>query len=82
MQVYCLADRYEVPGACVEPILAALSALKAEDIDLAMLSEAYCMLAELREAPPLANLMSACQESLLALFGDVPSVIVSEELRR
>ena len=82
MQVYCLADRYEVPGSCMEPIVAALSALKAEDVDLALLSEAYSMLAGLQEAPPLANLMAACQESLLALFSDVPAVIINDERRR
>ena len=82
LQTYCLADRFEVPGSCMEPIAAALSALKAEDIDFAMLSEAYSMLAGLQEAPPLANLMVACHESLLTLFSDVPAVIINEELRR
>ena len=82
LQTYCLAHRFQLPGACMEPVLAALSAVKAEGVDLVLLSEAYSMLAGLQEAPSLASLMAACQQRLLALFGDVPAVIANEEMRQ
>ena len=82
MQVYCLADKYEVPASCMAPVVAALTDFKAEELDAAMLSEVYCLPEGLLQAPPLQKLAGSCQARLVTLFGDVPSVIVTEELRQ
>ena len=78
LQVYRMADKYKVPAPCIEPIVAALSALPAEALDLAMLRDVFRMLPGLLEAPPLGPLMRACRDRLVQLFGDVPAVIVDE----
>ena len=82
LQVYRLADKYEVPNACTEPVFAALSAVEAKDIDLALLSDAYRLPDGLRERPPLQKVTMACKQKLLELFGDVPAVITDLEQRR
>ena len=82
LQVYRLADKYEVPAACMEPILAALSEGEANGIDLALLSAVYSLPAGLLESPPLENIVGACKLKLVELFGDVPSVITDLEQRR
>ena len=78
LQVYRMADKYKVPAPCMEPIVAALSALPAEALDLATLSDAFCLPLGLLEALPLRPLMQACLQRLLQLFGDVPAVILDE----
>ena len=78
LQAYCMADKFKVPAPCMEPIVAALSALPTEALDLAMLSETFCMPRELLQAVPLRPLLRACVERLVQLFGDVPDVIVDE----
>ena len=82
MQVYCLADKFEVPAPCMAPIVAALTDFKTEELDVTMLSEVYCLPEGLFLAPPLQKLAGSCQARLVTLFGDVPAVIVSEERKR
>ena len=75
LQIYRMADKYEVPAACMEPIIAALSELKAEDLDVLVLKDVYSMPEGHLNAPSLAPLLATCQLRLLELFGDVPSVV-------
>ena len=69
LQVYRLADKYEIPAACMEPILAALSAVEAKDIDLNLLSVVYSLPPGLREHPDLKNLVAACRQTLVFASG-------------
>ena len=82
LRVYCLEDKYKIPAACMEPTLAALSALQAKSIDLALLSQVYSLPTQLSEAPSLQRLAAVCKQKLLELFGDVPAVITDLEQRR
>ena len=82
LQVYRLADKYEPPAGCMEPIIAALSAIKAKDMDIPVITHVYSMLEGRFDAPSLAPLFASCQLRLVALFGDVPSVITTAGLRQ
>ena len=78
LQVYRMADKYKVPAPCMEPIVAALTALPAEALDFAMLRDVYSMLPGLQEAQPLRPIMLACRARLVQLFGDIPAVIIDD----
>ena len=65
LQVYRLSSKYQPPAACMEPILAALSAVEATDIDLALLSDVYSLPAGLLESPSLEKVAAACKQKLL-----------------
>ena len=82
LQVYCLEDEYKIPAACMEPVLAALSALQAKNIGVTLLSQVYSLPAQLSVAPLLQRLATACKQKLVELFGDVPAVIADLEQRR
>ena len=82
LHVYRLADKYGVTAGCMEPIIDALSALTAENMDVPILTDVYSMLEGRFDAPSLAPLLASCQLRLVELFGDVPSVITTEELRQ
>ena len=77
-----MADQYLPPAVCMEPILAALSAVEARGVDLALLSDVYSLPAGLLESPPLEKIAAACKLKLVELFGDVPAVIKDQEQRR
>ena len=80
LRVYRLEDKYKIPAACMEPILAAFQVAK--DINLTLLSHVYGLPAQLLDAPPLQNIPAACKLKLVELFGDVPSVITDLEQRQ
>ena len=82
LQVYCLEDKYKIPAACMEPVLAALSTFQAKDIDLTLLSHVYSLPDQLLDAPSLQKLATACKQKLVELFGDVPAVITDLEQRQ
>ena len=82
LQVYCLEDKYKIPAACMEPVLAALSAFQAKDIDLALLLHVYSLPDQLLEAASLLEIAAVCKQKLLLLFGDVPAMIIDAELRQ
>ena len=66
----------------MEPILTALSAIEAKEIDLALLSHVYSLPAGLLESPPLQKIAATCKQKLVELFGDVPAVITDLVQRR
>ena len=78
LRVYRLEDAYKIPAACMEPVLAALSAIQVKDIDIALLSHVY----SLPEAVSLQKIAAASRQRLVELFGDVPAVIMDLEQRR
>lgn len=86
LQVYCLADKWRrdsvVSRACMAMILTALSAVKAEDLDLATLSAVYSLPAGLRAAPSLQHFLATCHSKRATLFRDVPAVIGDPTLLR
>ena len=82
LEMYCLEDKYKIPAACMEPILAALSAFQAKDVDVTLLSHMYSLPAQLTEASSLEKIAAACEQKLVELFGNVPAVITDLEKRR
>ena len=82
LQVYRLEDKYGVPAACMELVLAALAAFQANDIDLALLLHFYSLPAQLSEALAVQKVNAACKQRLVELFRNVPAVITDIGQRR
>ena len=82
LQMYRLADKYEVPAPCLHSILYALSVVRMEDIDLPLLSDVYSLPVGLLELPPLQKMIAACARKLVELFDDVLAIHADLERRR
>ena len=82
LQMFRLADKYEVPAACLQLVLSALAAIETKGIDLPLMSEVYSLPLGLLEVPLLQNIVAACKRRLVELFGNVPAVIIDLEQRR
>ena len=81
LQMYRLADKYDLPAVFLEPVVSALSAFKSGDIDLSLLSEFYSLPAGLLEASSLRPFIKSCQGKLVEFFGVVPGVIEDQGLK-
>jgi hypothetical protein len=82
LKALSLAHRFLASKACMGGLAAALCSISTEAIDQGFLAAVFHeRMRDPMALPSLAPLLKACRDSLQQLYGDVPGVIASNELR-